>query len=170
MSGWDKILSGGDLRSIGKSNDVIMQIKNQKIFDEFFKYLFHEDRLVVMRVADIIEKLTINNPQYLTKHKPEIMELCDKVTNKELKWHLALLISRLHFDIKEFDKAWKTLTSWAKDKTNSRIVRVNSIQALFELVNQRSGSEKDFRITLTELEKENIPSINARIRKIRQLL
>jgi hypothetical protein len=121
-----------------------------------------------MRTADIIEKVTIHNPQFLAKHKIEIIELCKRASNKELKWHLALLISRLHFDTIEFGKAWNILTSWAKDKSNSRIVRVNSIQALFELMKQGSESEKDFRVTLMELEKENVPSINARIRKIRK--
>ena len=167
MTDLEKILSGGDLRSIGKSNLVIMKIKNQNDFDELFKYLFHEDRLVVMRAADTIEKITINNPQYLINHKREIFELCNVANDKELKWHLALLILSLHLYKKEFDKAWNTLTNWAKDKTNSRIVRVNSIQGLFEMLKQKNELEKDFNLTLTELEKESVPSINARIRKLK---
>ncbi len=78
-----------------------------------------------------------------------------------------MLISRLPLDSKEFGQAWNALTNWAKDKTNSRIVRVNSIQGLFEMLNQQDDLKKDFSLTLTELEKEHIPSINARIRKIR---
>lgn len=75
MTQFEKILSGGDLRSLGISNSIITKIKNQGTFDELFKYLFHEDRLVVMRAADTIEKITNRNPQYLTKHKEEIIEL-----------------------------------------------------------------------------------------------
>jgi cobalamin biosynthesis protein CbiD len=96
MTQFKKILSGGDLRSLGVCNSVISKIKNQNTFDELFKYLFHEDRLVVMRAADTIEKITNHNPQYLTKHKEEIIELCNVAKDKELKWHLALLIPRLH--------------------------------------------------------------------------
>jgi hypothetical protein len=169
VTDFEKILSGGDLRSIGKSNSVILKIQIQKYFDEFFKYLFHEDRLVVMRAADTIEKITINNPQYLTNHKSEIFELCNVANDKELKWHLALLIPRLHLDNSEFGKAWNTLTKWAKDKTNSRIVRVNSIQGLFEMMKQKSELEKDFSLTLAELEKESVPSINDRIRKLENI-
>jgi hypothetical protein len=167
MIGIEKILSGGDLRSIGKSNAVILKIQTQKDFDELFKCLFHEDRLVVMRAADTIEKITINNTQYLTKHKDAIIKLCNVANDKELKWHLALLIPRLHLETKELGKAWDTLTNWVKDKTNSRIVRVNSIQGLFELMKKKGELEKDFSLTTIELEKENIPSINARIRRLK---
>jgi hypothetical protein len=170
MTQFEKILSGGDLRSLGASNSVITKIKNQNTFDELFKYLFHEDRIVVMRAADTIEKITIRNPQYLIKHKEEIIELCDVAKDKELKWHLALLIPRLHLNNKEFGYAWNTLSNWAKDITNSRIVRVNSIQGLFEMMKQKGELEKDFSLTLAELEKENIPSVNARIRKLKKAI
>lgn len=167
---FEKILSGGDLRSIGRSNSILPAIKNQIDFDELFQHLFHKERLVVMRAADTIEKITLQNPQYLTKHKIEIIDLCKLAQDKELKWHLALLIPRLPLDPKEFGFAWDTLTKWAKDKRNSRIVRVNSIQGLFELMKLKCELEKEFKLTLSELEKENIPSINARIRKIRKYL
>ena len=132
MTLFQKLLSGGDLRSIGNSNFIGSEVRGQNDFDELFKCLFHKDRIVVMRAADAIEKITINNPQFLAKHKIQIIELCNVSKDKELKWHLALMIPRLQLDTREFDKAWNTLTKWAKDKTNSRIVRVNSIQGLFK--------------------------------------
>jgi hypothetical protein len=168
MTEFGKILTGGDLRSIGKSNAVVTKIQNQNDFDDLFKYLFHIERIIVSRTADAIEKITINNPKYLNKHKNKIIELCNIAKDKELKWHLALLIPRLPLDSKEFGKSWDTLTKWAKDKTNSRIVRVNSIQGLFELMRQEAVLMQDFNLTLLEIEKENIPSINARIKNIRK--
>ena len=121
-----------------------------------------------MRAADTIEKITANNPQYLTKHKKKILGLCDRATNKELRWHLAQLIPRLHLEPTELGRAWSILTNWAKDKNNSRIVRVNSLQALFDLTSQDKSLLSDFYSTLFELEKENIPSIKARIRIIKE--
>ena len=168
MTQLEKILAGDDLRSIGKSNSVVAKIQSQNDFDELFKYLFHKSRLVVMRAAEAIEKITINNPQYMVKRKKNIFELCDTAKNKELKWHLALLLPRLCLDNKELDRAWSILTNWAKDKKNSRILRVNSIQGLFELLSLNGDLIRDFKLTLTEVEKENIPSINARIRRIKK--
>lgn len=165
---FEEMLSGGDLRSIGQSNSLVSKIKNQNDFDELFKCLFHKDRIVVMRAADAIEKVTINNPPYLAKHKNEVIELCNIAKDKELKWHLALLMPRLRLTGKEFDDAWRTLAVWSNDKTNSRIVRVNSIQGLFEMTGEQPNLTKDFDSILFELEKENVPSINARIRIIRK--
>jgi hypothetical protein len=168
MTNFKEILLGGDLRSIGKSNAVVLKINNQNDFDELFKYLFYANRLIVMRAIDAIEKITIINPQYLTNHTNEIIELCEMAKNKELKWHLALLMPRLNLKNMAFENAWDTLTVWAQDKNNSRIVRVNSIQGLYEMTMPQSNTEKDFWQIVDEIEKENIPSINARINNIRK--
>ncbi|NOT35807.1 MAG: hypothetical protein HOP11_00345 [Saprospiraceae bacterium] len=170
MAALKKILSGGDLRSIGKSDSVVLKVQTQSDFDNLFKCLFHKDRLVVMRAADAIEKITLNNTQYLAIHKKEIINMSLVAKDKELMWHLALLIPRLDLNKQEFGNSWDILTKWAKDKKNSRIVRVNSIQGLFEMLKKKNELEKDFKLTLTELETENIPSINARIRKLKKAI
>ncbi len=167
MNDFVNLLSGGDLRSIGKSNSVVSLIVNQQDFDELFKLIFLDDRMIVMRAIDAIEKITLKHPNYLSKHKREILELSSVAFDKELKWHLAQIIPRLSLTPHELTKAWKLLTNWALDKNNSRIVRVNSIQGLFEMQKVHSELTQDFTLTLTVLEKEHIPSINARIRSIK---
>jgi hypothetical protein len=47
---------------------------------------------------------------------------------------------------------------------------VNSIQALFEIMKQKKEFVKEFDETLSELEEENIPSLNARIKKLKKTL
>lgn len=123
-----------------------------------------------MHAADAIEKLTISKPRYLKKHKKKIIDLFNSAKNKELKWHLALLIPRLPLNTLEFGKAWDSLTMWAKDKANSRIVRLNAFQSLFEMTKLEPELTEDMFLTFLELEQENIPSINARIRIIRKLI
>lgn len=168
MNRFEKLLSGGDLRSIGKNNSVIKKIKNQTDFDELFKYLFHANRIVVMRAADAIEKVTATNLNYLGTHKPEIFTLCSTAKNKELLWHLAQLIPRMSLSYEEFIKAWKMLSSWTFDKSNSRIVRVCAIQSLYDLSKQQQNLMTDLNTIMFEIEKENIPSLNARLRLIRK--
>ena len=167
MKKFDDILKGGDLRSIGRSNVVVSLINNQKSFDRLFKQSFHDDRKVVMRTADAIEKITQTNPAYLKQHKYNILQLCHKAINIELKWHLALLISRIPLSKKEVSEVWKLLTTWAKDKEESKIVRVNSIQGLFNLLAEHRELQHDFDLTIGEIEKHNIPSINARLKKLK---
>jgi hypothetical protein len=169
MSNLENLLKGGDLRSIGKSNKVVSLIDSQRSFDDLFQLLFSEDRKVVMRVADAIEKITISHSNYLQPHKREIMRLCDKAENKELKWHLALLVSRLSLSPKELEEIWQILLAWATNKVESKIVRVNSLQALFNLLTLNKELEHHFSSTLSKIEKENIPSLNARIKKLKYI-
>ena len=168
MASLKKLLGGGDLRSIGNCGIVISKIKKQNDFDRLFKFLFHPDRIIVMRAADAIEKITINCPQYLLKHKSDLLDLFLNSKNKELKWHLAVIAPRLDLDKKEFAWLWKSLLEWARDKTNSRLVRVAAIQGLFEMARKKKDLLKSFDLFAIQLEKEKVPSINARIRNIRK--
>jgi hypothetical protein len=160
-------LAGGDLRSLGNANAVVKQVHSQHQFDELLEGLFHEDRLIVMRAADAVEKVTHREHRYLEPHKKALLGLLGKARDKELKWHLALLVSRLKLTRSELGRVWATLTGWALDRGESRIVRVNSVQGLFDLLEHSPGLRQDFERTLTQLEREEIPSLTARIRKLR---
>jgi hypothetical protein len=159
-------LKGGDLRSIAKVEKLLPLIKTQSDFDELFKYLFAKNRLVVMRTADALEKITTTKPEFLLCHKKDIFNFINTTNDKEFKWHLSLMVSRLDLSIDELGKVWAELTKWAKNKKESRIVRVNSIQSLFDLAKQHKELEKDLNLTIQEIKRENIPSINARLRKL----
>jgi hypothetical protein len=87
-----KYLQGGDLRSIADVDQLVPLIKTQKTFDELFSCLDSDDRLIVMRAADAIEKITRDHPKYLDSHKNRLIRILDTARDKELKWHLALLI------------------------------------------------------------------------------
>ncbi len=168
MKTFRELLNGGDLRSIGKSNEVITLITDQESFDNLFSFLFSNKRIVVMRAADAIEKVTVKNKEYLLPHKEELLQLLKITQNKELKWHLALLVSRITLNKNELSKVWDTLTNWALDNNQSRIVRVNAIQSLYELSCRSPKLKPAFEQTMITLQEQNIPSITTRIKKIRK--
>ena len=170
MSKTADILKGGDLRSIGRSNKIASSIDNQESFDELFQQLFHPDRKVVMRSADAVEKITLKNPAFLKQHKASILKLVETARHIELKWHLALIASRLELTKREFRKVWQILTDWANNKKESKIVRVNSMQGLFNLLQTNQELKQDFNLTINRIEKENIASINARIKKLKNAM
>lgn len=159
-------LATGDLRSIGKVNLLLPEVKTQKDFDAVFEGLYRPDRRVVMRCADAIEKLTRKSPHWLQKHKNAILALCDDRKPIELKWHLALLVPRLKLTEQELQAVWAVFERWVKDKTGSRIVRVNSLQALYDLAPLKAGRMEDFQLIIRGIRSENIPSLQARIRKL----
>jgi len=163
-------LSGGDLRSIGKYYSIVAKVKTQEAFDELFKCMHYPDRVVVMRTADCVEKITATIPAYLEDHKREILELSKSSVDKELVWHLAQIIPRLNLAGGDFKKAWNILCRWALDKSGSRIVRVNSIAGLCDLAQGRVSEMNKLTKILAELEQENIPSLTARIKRLKKNL
>jgi len=162
-----KYLKGGDLRSISNVNQLISLIKNQQDFDDLFSQMYSDDRLIIMRAADAIEKVTINTPSFLTKHKSELLHFLDKAHDKEFKWHLVLLTSRLKLTNDEFTLVWSRLKEWVLDKNESKIVRVNSLQTLYDLTQNNKEFKNEILLLIQKLEKENIPSLNARIKKLK---
>lgn len=161
------MLTGGDRRSLGRADQLVNENWTQQKFDELFSLLSDDDRVIAMRGADLIEKITVKNPVLLKKHKKEILLQVGMVKNIELKWHLPLLVSRISLTEREFANAWNIFTNWAIDKKESRIVRVNSIQCLFEFLKKEPELLQDFLTTISEIRREEIPSLNARIRKIK---
>jgi hypothetical protein len=166
MNNFEKYLNGSDLRSLGESDKIISFIKDQNDFDELFKYLFNIDRNIRMKAIDVVEKIICKNNHFLQKHKTEIIKLSNDVENIEFKWHLAQLFGKLIYEENELQNVWEKLREWVLNKKESKIVRVNSLQSLYELAKINGSYEKEINGIIKELEKENIPSMKARIKKI----
>lgn len=169
MSGcndFNDLLKGGDLRSIGKANEAVKNVSSQDSFDALFDGLHHNDRRIVMRTADAIEKMTRSKPEFLNKHKNELLKLCADAKEIELKWHLAQLVPRIRLTPSETGEIWQLLRQWIVDRHESRIVRTNSLQALFDLQKTHVELKNDFFHIIEAIREENIPSLNARIKQI----
>ncbi len=161
-----KYLKGGDLRSVGSVADLIPRITCQADFDKLFSLLYWGNRLIVMRAVDAIEKITSVHPEYLDGHTKELIQFLIAAKHKEFKWHLALLISRISLSKKDQNRAWDILRSWAMNPLESKIVRVNAMQALYAFSKRNKNFKKELDNLIPLLQKERIPSINARIRKL----
>ena len=159
-------LQGGDLRSIGRADEILRQIKTQADFNLVFDCLFDDDRKLVMRAADIIEKISVLHPEYLSSHKKQLLTLLKTAEHIELKWHLALLIIRLPLNEKEKNLVWTFLKTWALNSQESRIVRVNALQGLFDLAQRNPARIKEWEHISSLVLQENIPSLKARIRRL----
>ena len=159
-------LEGTDLRSIGKNSDILPLINSQNDFDDLFAYLFDDNRAVRMKAIDIIEKITAKDEKYLKKHKGKIIKLCSSDENIEFKWHLAQLLPRLELKTDEVKSIWQILKQWVLDKSESKIVRVNSLQSLSIFKEKYKLYEAEYLKIIQILKKENVASINARMKKL----
>ena len=161
------LLLGKDLRTIGQNDAVINSIHDQRSFDELFSLVFLHERTLVMRAVDAVEKVTAKRPEFLITHKSQLLEVLNSADHKELKWHIAQLIPRVDLTVSELKDVWHKLAYWALNKTESKIVRVNALQGLFDLSKVNPSLKGDFEKIISFMEHEMIPSIQARIRKLK---
>lgn len=162
------LLLGRDRRLRGRSEKVLESVTDQESFDELFRLLFHNERLLVIRAADAIEKISGTHPEFLARHRAQLFSLLNNALHKELKWHLALLIARVELDAGALREAWRHLTYWASNPNESKLVRVNALQGLFDLATHYPEFKGSFDDTLKALEHEPVPSIKARIKRLRR--
>ncbi len=126
------LLSGNDRRSIGKSNDVVSIVcKNEKLFDELFKHLYSENKIIRMRAADSIQKVVEIKPYLIKKYKDEVIYKIAKINQQEVRWHVAQLIPHLGITIAEVPIVLKFLIKYLDDE--SKIVKTFAMQALTDL-------------------------------------
>lgn len=163
-------LKGKDFRSIGRSNEVVELIfKNPHLFNEAFQAISDSDALVRMRAADVVEKVSKKKPQYLQPYKKELTQKLTRISQQEVRWHVAQMLSYLILSSTERKRLAKMLFSWiATEKSN--IVKVMSLQTLSHFAKQ----EKTLKSQVIELAahflKKGSPSLKSRSRKILQEL
>ena len=129
-------LTGGDFRSIGKSNEVVeLVLANPKLFSSVFSGLLETDPRVRMRAADAVEKISQQRPELLQKFKRPLLERIALVEQQEVQWHVAEMIPRLKLVKSDLPKVLKIIEIYL-NTSSSNIVRVMSLQALADLALQ----------------------------------
>jgi hypothetical protein len=164
-----KTLAGGDRRSIGRSNQVVTQVlANPALFRYVFEGITTEDQVLGMRSADAVEKISAKRPALLNPFKRKILAAAASATQKEIRWHLALIIPRLNLTPNEKAAAIEVLFDYLRDK--SSIVKAFAMQALADLAATDAKLKSQVRPLLEELTQIGTPAMRARGRKIlRQL-
>src|SRR5271170_7344792 len=127
-----KKLSGGDRRSIGRSNEVAAQVlAHPANFPHLVKGLAADDPVLRMRAADAIEKISAQRPELLRPYKRKLLAIAGSTNQQEIRWHAALIIPRLKLTPKERAAALDILFDYLRDK--SSIVKTFAMQAIWDL-------------------------------------
>ncbi len=161
-------LRGGDLRSIGRADEVVAEVLAHKArFGEIIDGLDHPDRVVRMRCADVAEKSPGLEPAWLVPYKTKLLELAHRASDVELRWHLAQMLPRLGLDATERRQASDLLFGYLDDK--SRIVRTSALQALCELSLADPTLRRRVEPLVERLTKE-AGAVGTRARKLARML
>jgi hypothetical protein len=164
-----KRLSGGDRRSIGRSNEIVTEVlAHPGHFRHVFAGLSSDDPIVRMRAADVIEKVTTKRPELLQPFRKKLLEVAGSTDQQEVRWHAALMIPRLELTPKERAVGVDILFDYLRDR--SSIVKTFAMQGLAELANKDSSLRAKILPLLEELTEIGTPAMRARGRKILQHL
>lgn len=127
-----RALGSGDLRSAGQTIAIIRQAqRSASLRHTLFSLLNHPNRLVRMRVGDVLEKVTIDHPEWLQPYRSQLLKVMKQYTDKELRWHLIQLAGRTDWTPLQRRQVIRLLKSWYRSD-DSNIVRVFSMQVLFD--------------------------------------
>lgn len=160
-----KKLKGGDLRSIGRADEVVSDIqKNQSLFKEVFKGLYHDDPVVKMRSADVVEKITREYPGLLSGFEEPIINDLSQIDQQEVCWHIALLLPRLFYTEKQEKEILEILKRYLSHK--SKIVNVNAMEALTILAIKNKLIKRNVEGIIRSKVESGSPAIQARGRKL----
>jgi HEAT repeat protein len=162
-------LSGGDRRSIGRSNDIVAQIlKQPALFRRLVEGMESEDPIVRMRAADAAEKVTADRPDLLQPHKRKLLAIAGGSEQQEVRWHAALMIPRLHLTTRERAVAVDILFDYLRDR--SSIVKTFAMDGLARLADANPALRVKIVPLLEELIEIGTPAMRARGRKLLQHL
>ncbi len=158
-------LTGGDRRSIGRSNEVVAEVLAEPcLFDALFEGLLDADPLVRMRSADAVEKITVSHPEYLQPFKKRLLEQIASNEQPEVRWHIAQLIPRLALTPEERSRAVVILEGYLADR--SSIVKTFAMQTLADLAEQDASLKATIVPLLGTLARQGTPAMQSRGRKL----
>ena len=162
-------LRGGDRRSIGNVDEVVSAVrKKPDLFKQLAEGLFEEDPVVCMRAADAMEKISLDNPEWLQPFKRKLIQLAKDSQQQELRWHLAQMIPRLKLTPKETATLTEILFDYLND--NSKIVVTFAMQALADFVLKGAIPSTGVIGAIEKLTQTGSPAIQSRGKKLlRQL-
>ena len=164
-----KLLKGTDRRSIGRSNTVaalVLKHPESRSFGtgQLVRAMWDTDYVVRMRAADALEKASIQEPAIIFPFKSELLGLLAEATQQELRWHLALMVSRLPLSPEERRRAAQTLRRYLDDR--SSIVKTCALQGITELAEQDASLRADAIDLLRAAARSGTAAMRARSRKL----
>ncbi len=159
------LLRGGDLRSIGRADEVVdIVLSSPSQFDEVFAGILSDDSLIRMRCADAVEKIAKKRPDLLAPFKERLIEDVALIDQQEVQWHLAQMMAYLDYNGEEEARVVKVLRGLLSSK--SRIVVVSSLDTLTELATRNGFLMELVIMDIEKAMKNGAPSVKSRGKRL----
>lgn len=161
-----QLAGDGDRRSIGKSSQVVEKLlASPALVSEFLDALASTDTVLRLRVADVLEKVSVKRADLFQPKAEAILSLAERETQHEVRWHLAQILPRLKLTKAQNARAVAALFNYLQDE-KSIIVRTNAMEALFQLAKADKALMNKVRTIIMERSVQGKPAERARARKL----
>jgi len=169
MNRIEQLLSVGDLRTAGKSEEVVIRVlSNPVLFDDVVNAILTENPGLRMRASDAAEKITRDHPEWLKPYKKKFLSQIANINQKEVRWHTAQILPRLNLTKNERKKVYDLMIVYLKDE--SSIVKTFAMQALTDIAMQDSDYVDNVRNVVKRLVKNGTPAMKSRGKKLMVML
>lgn len=111
-------LSGGDLRSDGRTNEVVEEvIRNPRLFGQLLDGLSEPDDVIRGRTAHALERLSRTNQDAFRELMPQLISLSMRDRVPMVKWHLAMIFGNTAFAVKDIESVVSALFRLLTDES-----------------------------------------------------
>ncbi len=163
------LLLGRKLRT-DRQQRIQESVEDQASFDELFRLVFHNEKLVAQRAMRAVIQLVKQNPEFLQAHAEHLLKLLRSPDHKEIKGLIIELIPKLELTLTDAESVWHILTYLALNQNEQRMIRTHALQSLYELTLQHYSFRFELSATLNALAADLTPSIHAKVLRIKMLL
>lgn len=158
-----QMLEPGRRLDAGRVWQVVELIDGQpRKLVELIECLWDENLAVANRAADVLERVTRDNPAQAQRWKGELLGLMAEAEEKKLRWNLALVVPRLQLTILECRRAAAAMRSYLDDP--SSIVKTAALHGMADLTRQDSSLLPDVLDLLRVAGRSGTPAMRARSR------
>ena len=165
MNEIQKLLKVGDLRTTGKSEEVVkLALSNPSIFKDVVNAILSDDPGIRMRASDAAEKITHIHSEWLHQYKKLFLDKISKINQQEVRWHTAQMLPRLQLTKTERKKVFALLLTYLED--NSRIVKTSAMQALADIAILDNAYLDQVQRILSSLIKKGSPAMKTRGKRL----
>ncbi len=97
-------LSGGDLRSDGRANEVAEEVtQNPALLEQLFDGLSDPDDVIRGRTAHALERVSRTNQDAFRGLIPQLISLSMRDSVPMVRWHLAMVFGNTAFAVKDIE-------------------------------------------------------------------
>lgn len=149
----------------GRAFDAaVMVLEEPHLARRLIECLWDEDEAVAGRAADALETVVGEHPHLTQLWKEKLLGLLVESRAIKLRWHLALIVTKLKLTKPECRRAADLFTGWLDDR--SSIVKTCAMQGLAELTLQDPSMKDEVLDLLRELTRSGTPAMRARGRHL----